>query len=379
MRAHPLRRVERPAVLQPRESAMLRGTRGLLLIGAVCVAGFGIHASRTVLLPILFGFLFAAGAQPLVTALERRRIPSPLATSAGMAAMLLLFAIASGTFVWGLLDLATEMPHYEPVLVEARGAIARFLATSGLSQAASVIHRQRILSLSDSDVGPVVDFSIEMIGFTTLAGLVAFFGLLEKASLAKRLAPRRASALGFERILADTQRYLGIKSVTSAMTGALAACVCAAAHLPNPALWGAVAFWLNFVPVVGSILAGAPPLVFALATQSPQIALGVFCGYLVINFTIGNYLEPKWQGAAAGISPLVVILSIAVWGGLLGPLGALLAVPLTMVTKIGCFHTQDLAWVARLLGETRAKVPAKVGNQQLEEMEVDEERTSLFA
>jgi predicted PurR-regulated permease PerM len=247
---------------------------------------------------------------------------------------------------------------------------------SGLSQAAIVIQRQRIFSLTSSDIGLVIDFSIEMIGFTTLAGLVAFFGLLEKASLAKRLAPRRTAASGYQRILADTQRYLGIKSVTSAMTGVLAALVCAGAQLPNPALWGAIAFWLNFVPVVGSILAGAPPLIFALATQTPQVALGVFAGYLIINFVIGNYLEPKWQGAAAGISPLAVILSIAVWGGLLGPLGALLAVPLTMITKIGCYHTQDLAWVARLLGETRAKTSRK---QDDHDAEPEEARASLFA
>lgn len=369
---------ERSAVLPLRDFSTGRGTRALLLIGAASIAGFGIHASRTVLLPILFGFLFAAAAQPLVTGLERRRVPGPVATFGGMVVMLLLFAVASGTFVWGILDLATEMPRYQPVLIEARGDIARLLAVSGLSQAAIVIQRQRIFSLNDSDVGLVIDFSTEMIAFTTLAGLVAFFGLLEKASLAKRLAPGHSEALGFERILADTQRYLGIKSVTSAMTGALAAVICAAAHLPNPALWGAVAFWLNFVPVVGSILAGAPPLVFALATQTPQIALGVFCGYLVINFAIGNYIEPKWQGAAAGLSPLVVILSIAVWGGLLGPLGALLAVPLTMIMKIGCFHTQDLAWVARFLGETRAKKPLRVGSQEPEDQQNDEKRASLF-
>jgi predicted PurR-regulated permease PerM len=357
-----------------------RGTRALLLIGAACVTGFGVHSSRNVLLPILFGFLFAAAAQPLVNALERRRIPGPLATFVGLVAMLLVFAIASGTFVWGILDLATELPRYQTALVEARGDVARVFAISGLSQVAMIIQRQRIFSLGDADVGPVIDFSIEMIGFTTLAGLVAFFGLLEKASLAKRLAPRRTEAFGYQRILADTQRYLGIKSVTSAMTGALAALVCALAHLPNPALWGAIAFWLNFVPVVGSILAGAPPLIFALATQSPQVALGVFFGYLSINFVIGNYLEPKWQGAAAGISPLAVILSIAIWGGLLGPLGALLAVPLTMVIKIGCYHTQDLAWVARLLGETRAKALGKRRQDYpQDDAEPEEARASLFA
>lgn len=156
-----------------------RGTRALLLIGAACVTGFGIYFSRNVLLPILFGFLFAAAAQPLVNALERRRIPSPLATCVGLVAMLLVFAIASGTFVWGILDLATELPRYQTALVEARGDVARFLAMSGLSQVAMIVQRQRIFRLSDSDVGTVIDFSNRndrLHDFSGIGGVLWTFG-----------------------------------------------------------------------------------------------------------------------------------------------------------------------------------------------------------
>src|SRR5690606_32307612 len=138
------------------------------------------------------------------------------------------------------------------------------------------------------------------------------------------------------------QRYLGIKAATSAITGTLAAMVCFLAGLPNAALWGAIAFWLNFVPVVGSIMAGIPAILVALATRSPQIAAMVLLGYLSINMVFGNFIEPRWQGKAAGMSPLIVVLAIAVWAGLLGPLGALVAIPLTMIIKIGCFHPKDM-------------------------------------
>ncbi len=325
-----------------------RGTRTLLLGGAVCVVGFGIHSSRNVLLPVLFGFLFAAGVQPLVRLLEGKRVPSVLAIAAGLAAMLVLLAAAAGTLVWGMLTVVAELPHYQAALSNLQAAVTRLFASHDLSQAAILVQRQQLLSLRASDVSAVIDFSFQVIGFAMLSGLVAFFGLIERTSLVRRLSLRENTS--WQRILADTQRYLGIKALTAALTGVLAAAICAATGLSNPALWGAIAFWLNYIPVVGSILAGVPPVAIAYVTHSPELALIVLLGYLVINLAIGSYLEPRWLGAAAGLSPLVVILSVGTWAALLGPLGALLAVPLTMTSKIGCFHTRDLAWVARFLG-----------------------------
>src|SRR5690606_13720960 len=143
--------------------------------------------------------------------------------------------------------------------------------------------------------------------------LVAFFALLERESLVRRMSGDPQVRETWSRITSDTQRYLGIKAATSAITGALATMVCWWAGLPNPALWGAIAFWLNFVPVVGSILAGIAPIVVALSIHSPQVATLVACGYLLINMVFGNIIEPRWQGKAAGISPLIVVLAIAIW------------------------------------------------------------------
>lgn len=350
-----------------------------MLLGAACVAGFGIHASREVLLPILFGFLFATAAQPLVNLLERLRVPSALAIAGGLVGMLLIFIAGSGTVLWGVLDIAREMPRYQRAITSAQLDLTGFFASHGLTQLAFFVQGQRFSDWGAADVGGIVDIATQLIAFATLAGLVAFFGLLERESLVRRLSWGRGNGESWSRILADTQRYLGIKTVTSAITGLLAAAVCIAADLPNPALWGAIAFWLNYVPVVGSILASIPPLVVSLASQPGDVTLGVLIGYLAINFAIGNYLEPRWQGAAAGLSPLGVVLSIAAWGGLLGPLGALLAIPLTMSIKIGCFHTRDLSWLARLLGGVQASSPPARPETPAEIETLLPARASLFS
>jgi predicted PurR-regulated permease PerM len=243
-----------------------------------------------------------------------------------------------------------------------------YLAEHGLHRIALLVQTRVGMDLGNLEVTSLVNYATDLVGFATLAALVAFFGLLERSFFSRRLSGSRRANQTWQRILADTQRYLGIKSATSALTGLVAGAACWLVGLPNAPLWGAIAFWLNYLPVVGSILAALPPLLIALATQDASAAISVGVAYLAINMLIGNYLEPKWHGTAAGLSALAVIISIASWGALLGPLGALLAVPLTMTIKIWCYHTPDLSWLARLLGET-----------ELHSEEEFEPRPSLFS
>jgi predicted PurR-regulated permease PerM len=357
------------------EGKEARGASSLFLLAAVTVVAMGISSARDVILPILFGFLFAAAAQPLVWLCERHKVHPALAVLVGLTAMVMLFLAASGTLVFGTLDLATEASRYEAAIRATQLDLTRTFGSHGFTRLAILTQRQQILTIDEGSVGMLIDFSVKLLGFATLAGLVAFFGLLERASLVRRLTGTSRSQETWSRILSDTQRYLAIKAATSAITGALAALVCLLADLPNPALWGALAFWLNFVPVVGSIMAGIPPIVLALATHSAPTAGLVMLGYLAINMVFGNILEPRWQGKAAGMSPLIVVLAIAIWSGLLGLLGALVAVPLTMIIKIGCFHTKDLSWVARVLGETEPRQKA----ESLSTTHDEGNRVSLFS
>lgn len=355
-----------------------RGSRTLLLLAAVTVVGIGINLAIDVMLPILFGFLFAAAAQPLVQLCERHKVPPTFAVVIGVASMIFLFLAASGALVFGILDLATEMGRYEAGVRETQRDLTQYFGAHGFTRLAILIQRQKFLEIDEESVGMLVDFSIRLIGFATMAALVAFFGLLERESLIRRLSNGSEYEETWRRVTLDTQRYLGIKAVTSAITGILAAVVCLLADLPNAALWGAVAFWFNFIPVVGSIMAGVPPILVALTIHSPQVAALVMLGYVAINMVFGNILEPRWQGRAAGMSPLVVILSIAIWGGLLGPMGALVAIPLTMIIKIGCFHTKDLSWIARILGETEPgqnRLRSRIKSPNIE----GQERASLFS
>ncbi len=158
----------------------------------------------------------------------------------------------------------------------------------------------------------------------------------------------------FQNTSQDIQKYLAIKTVASAATGILAAIVCVVFRVDFPLLWGLTAFLFNYVPAIGSIFAAVPPVILALILNGFWPGAGVLACYLVINFTIGNFLEPIFLGERFGLSTVIVVLSVLFWGFLWGPVGMLLAVPLTMLVKVMLDNNSDLRWISAFMGKGHA-------------------------
>jgi predicted PurR-regulated permease PerM len=122
-------------------------------------------------------------------------------------------------------------------------------------------------------------------------------------------------------------------------------------------MWGLLTFLLNFVPTIGSFLAAAPPVLLALVQAGPVTA-GLAAGVqILINVVIGNVLEPRWMGRGLNLSSLVVFLSLVFWGWVLGPIGMLLSVPLTILVKIALESDPGTRWIGVMLGQGVALVP----------------------
>jgi predicted PurR-regulated permease PerM len=115
-------------------------------------------------------------------------------------------------------------------------------------------------------------------------------------------------------------------------------------------MWGMIAFAFNFVPNIGSIIAAIPPTLLALVTAGPGSSVAVACCYVAINMVMGNIVEPRLMGKGMGLSTLVVFLSLVFWGWVLGPVGMLLSVILTMKFKILLDSNADTQWLGMLLG-----------------------------
>jgi len=153
----------------------------------------------------------------------------------------------------------------------------------------------------------------------------------------------------------DIQRYMAIKTMVSIVTGVLAGILCWAAGLDFFIFFGMLAFLLNYIPVVGSIVAGLPPVLLALLVYGGPSAIAVGAGYAGINIFLGNIIEPMLLGRRFGISTLVVVLAVLFWGWVWGPVGMLLAVPLTMILKVVLDNSRDLRWLSVAIGKDQGE------------------------
>lgn len=157
-----------------------------------------------------------------------------------------------------------------------------------------------------------------------------------------------------EKVTVDVQRYLFVKTVTSAVTGLLIGVLCYGVGLDFPILWGLVAFVLNYIPVVGSIIAAIPAVLLGLITIPLLKVLILATGYILVNTAVSNILEPTLMGRHLGLSPLIVFMSLVFWGWAWGPIGMFLSVPITMLIKILLENSDDLRWVATLMGTAKS-------------------------
>lgn len=157
----------------------------------------------------------------------------------------------------------------------------------------------------------------------------------------------------------DVKKYLAMKTAISLVTGILVIVWLMVLKVKYPIVWGLIAFLLNFVPSIGSIIAAIPACIMAFLQFGPGTAALAAAGYLVVNIVLGNILEPRLMGQRLGLSTLVVFLSLVFWGWVLGPIGMLLSVPLTMTVKIALQSHPDTSKLAILLDSQKPPVRKK--------------------
>ncbi len=341
--------------MMPRKIEAYPGLRYLLALACVVVIGLGMKEASAFLVPVLLAFFLAVLGYPVTLLLQRLRIPY----AAGVALTVLFFiAILVATiFLTNTLtaDFQNKIPGYAENL---RQTIAKYsedlekLGVSGVRE--GLVDMFQVNRLFDW-VGGFLLKMAEVLSSTVLVLLIMAFALLEARELPEKLRAilgRRPGTLErFRNAARDIQRYLGIKTLVSAVTGILAYLWVTLFGLDFPLLWALVAFVLNFIPTIGSILAAIPPVLLSLMTAGAGEALLVMSGYIAINTALGSIIEPALVGQRLGLSILAVVLSLLVWGWVLGPVGMFLAVPLTMAVRIGFRYTRDFRWVAILLAQ----------------------------
>ncbi|MHC4882778.1 MAG: AI-2E family transporter [Planctomycetota bacterium] len=190
--------------------------------------------------------------------------------------------------------------------------------------------------------------------------LTTIFILLEASILPGKIKAAMKNNSGtFENLAGiadDVKKYLAMKTIISLVTGTLIAIWLTVLGVKYPIVWGLIAFLLNFVPNIGSIIAAVPACILAFLQLGGPTATLAALGYLFVNIVLGNLVEPRLMGQRLGLSTLVVFLSLVFWGWVLGPIGMLLSVPLTMTVKIALQSHPDTRKLAILLDSQKPPV-----------------------
>jgi AI-2 transport protein TqsA len=323
---------------------------------AVVVLAAGLKAASQIFLPIVFSVFLGILAWPLLAGLLRLRVPRWLAIPLVVLAVtggLLGVASLLGT---SLAAFTAELPRYQAALASTMAGLEQDLIEAGLPadfKLGSLLDPAQILEWAGRSLRGIVG----ALSNTLLVVFLLVFVLLEGGSIGRKLHVAIVDTAAIARLdgfAATIQSYLVLKTIVSAGTGLCIGLGLWLIGLDFPFLWGLVAFLLNFIPSVGSIVAGAPAILLALVQFGPGGALGVATLFLVVNLTIGNLIEPRVMGDELGLSPLVVLLSLLVWGWIWGPMGMLLAVPMTVIVKVLLELHDDTRWIAVLLGSAKS-------------------------
>jgi len=333
--------------------ATSRGARAVLVLASIIVIGAGIKLAAPFLVPVLVASFIAIVTAPLVMWLCDKGMPTLFAVLAG----LLLDVTAGGALGFplaGAVGTFTErVPEYAVLLSGRMEEAEAWMAGHGIYLESIYDFSEPTWMLNIATM--TAQFAASFVSQMVLVLLIVAFMLFESTGLREKLA-RIATPSQIQELSAaarEVNTYLVAKTVLSLLTGVSVFVWCWWRDVDVPLLWGLLAYLLNYIPTVGQIIAAVPAIALALLQFGPGEALIVAAGFGAINLAIGA-VEPRIMGDALGLSALVVLVSMVVWGWLLGPVGALVSAPLTMVIKHGLAHSDQLRWMAELLGPTPA-------------------------
>jgi AI-2 transport protein TqsA len=342
----------------PEQSNTLSGTRFLVIVAALIIIIYGINQAQSVVALFLVSIFLALIGTPPVLWLERKRVPSFLAVMIVMAGMITLLLIIGGVVGASLGTFSDTMPFYQKRLTEQVLALKTFLASKDIVITDKVLLEYLNPGAAMSLTAGLLTGVGSALSNILLILLTVAFILLEASSFPIKLRsvlgdPKRIFPQ-YTKFVNDIKRYMVIKTITSLIAGVIIGLWLFILGVDFPVLWGFLAFLLYYVPNLGSIICAIPAVLLALIELGMGPAVLVAAGYLVVGFTLGNVVEPRLMGRKLGLSTLVVFLSLIFWGSLLGPIGMVLCVPLTMTLKFGLEINKDTRWIAVLLGSEKS-------------------------
>jgi predicted PurR-regulated permease PerM len=334
-----------------------RGVLILLGLATATVTIAGLRSIAGIAGPVFLALVLTIAASPVRDQLTRRGLPRWFGTLATIVVVYAVLFLLTASLVVAAARFATLIPSYKDELADVLDGVQGLLANLGVDTEQS----QHLLS--SFDLARLADLVTTLLSGTlsllTNLGFVvtlvlficvdaSWFGA--QLEIARRQRPGFVEAL--ESFAHGTRTYLVVSTIFGLVVAAIDTVLVWALGIPGALLWGLLAFITNYIPNIGFVLGLIPPAVLALLEGGPGLMITVIVAYSVINVIIQSVIQPKLVGDAVGLSASVTFISLVVWAWVLGPLGAVLAIPLTLLAKALLVdvdpHTR---WIDGLIGD----------------------------
>lgn len=327
----------------------------------------GLMNAVNIINPILMAlFVSVICAQPIGW-LRRKKVPKTLALVIVIVAITSIFIGLTEIIGSSLSSFKGNVDVYERNLKTMGNTLLTFLESRGihisLSKITNLIDVSKVMKLTSS----VLTSLGGIMGNALTIFFLAIFLLLELDSFQLKtriiLKDSNNSHIYFSSIIKNIRDYLSIKTATSLLTGFLIWISLIILGVDYAVIWALIAFLLNYIPNIGSIIAAFPAMLFSLIQLGVPGLLWTTVVFVIVNMIVGNIVEPKVMGKGLGLSTYIVFVSLLFWGFVLGTVGMFLSVPLTMAIKIALEQNEKTKWIAILLGsENEATLIAEENN-----------------
>lgn len=323
----------------------------IVKVAAAVIIIAGLMAAKEIVVPIMLAIFITILIAPLLKILQKKGLNSSFAFIGVVLIFIVIMTLFGLLVSSSLHDFSLNLPVYEAKLRSALLATMNYFHSQGLE-----FSDEMISTLIDP--GKIARFASEIIkGFGSaltsafMILLLVIFMLLEASVLPEKLKAIHLDALSHATdVLHSVKQYMLLKSIFSLITALLVYISLLFIGLDYALLWAVLAFLLNFVPNIGSIIAAVPAVLLAFIQLGIVGAVEVTVLFLVVNILIGSILEPKFMGQGLGLSTLVVFVSLIFWGWVFGPVGMLLSVPLSIALKLALHTNPRTKWISLLMG-----------------------------
>ena len=343
--------------------------RAVLLLGAAAAAIVviaGMQFSAWLLGPVFLAMVVVIAASPVAHWLRRKGVPDWLATTALIVLVYAMIAILVLVLVVSVASLASLLPTYadraNDLVAGLTDSLSRFgVKPEQIRDAASGLDFHKLVNVVESVLGAATSLVSNLVFLLSMLLFLSFESATVGIRRARIAENRPAMDAALDGFIHNTRRYLVVSTVFGFIVAVLDTIGLFILGVPLAVLWGLLAFLTNYIPNVGFLIGLLPPAVLALLEGGWPLMIAVIVVYGVLNFVLQSVVQPQFVGDAVGLSSTVTFLSLILWSWVLGPIGAILAVPLTLLVKAVLVDADPRAgWVEAMIGSVpRAKRPPR--------------------